>query len=211
MLKNKAKSSTMKLFYSPTSPYVRKVRITAIELGLEDQLELVLTNPWDNPSELAKANPLGKVPTLVIDDNQILFDSPVICEYLDSLHNGQTLFPASGQARWDALRLQALADGILDAAVMIRYDSLRPEAEQYSDMRDRQLNVIRRSLHAIDSEMTRLIGPITIGQIAVACALGYLVFRLPEEDWHQTYPKLDCWYASWLKRESMQVTMPPLV
>jgi glutathione S-transferase len=200
----------MKLFFSPTSPYVRKVRIAAIELGLEDQIELILANPWENPPELAEANPLGKVPALMISDNEILFDSPVICEYLDSLHHGETLFPASGQARWDALHLQALADGILDAAVMIRYDSLRPETEQYSGMRIRQLNVIQRALQSLDSEMTRLIGPVTIGQIAVVCALGYLDFRLPEEDWHRGHPKLDCWYTSWMERESMQVTMPPL-
>jgi glutathione S-transferase len=198
----------MKLFFSPTSPYVRKVRIAAIELGLEDQIELILTNPWDNPPELADANPLGKVPALLISDNEILFDSPVICEYLDSLNREVTLLPSSGQARWDALRLQALADGILDAAVMIRYDSLRPEAEQYSGMRTRQINVIRRALISLCSEMTRLIGPVTIGQIAVACAIGYLDFRLAEEDWRKLHPKLDCWYVSWMQRESMQVTMP---
>ncbi len=199
----------MKLFFSPTSPYVRKVRIAAIELGLADRLELVVTNPWEDPSELTAANPLGKVPALMISDHEILFDSPVICEYLDSLNPEFALFPGSGEARWDALRLQALADGILDAAVMIRYDSLRPAAEQYSGMRARQLNVIRRSLHSLDSEMTRLIGPITIGQIAVACALGYLDFRLPEEDWHKAHSKLDCWYASWKERESIKLTMPP--
>ncbi len=198
----------MKLFFSPTSPYVRKVRVAAIELGVDDQIELISTNPWENPQELADANPLGKVPALIISDNEILFDSPVICEYLDSLNRKVALFPASGGARWDALRLQALADGILDAAVMIRLDSLRPEAEQYSDMRIRQINVIRRALRSVDSEMTRLIGPVTIGQIAIVCALGYLDFRLPEEDWHKVHPKLDCWYSSWMERESMQVTMP---
>jgi glutathione S-transferase len=198
----------MRLFFSPTSPYVRKVRIAAIELGLENQIELITSNPWDNPPELADANPLGKVPTLMISDNESLFDSPVICEYLDNLNSEITLFPDSGQARWDALRLQALADGVLDAAVMIRYDSLRPEAEQYRGMRTRQLNVIRRALVMLDSEVTQLLGPITIGQIAVACALGYLDFRLPEENWHVTHPKLDSWYTRWMKRESMQVTMP---
>jgi len=200
----------MKLFFSPTSPYVRKVRIAAIELGIEDQIELILANPWDNPPELAEANPLGKVPALIIADNQVLFDSPVICEYLDSLNTAVTLFPISGEARWNALRLQALADGILDAAVMIRLDSLRPEAEQNSDVRIRQINVIRRALISLCSEMTRLIGPVSIGQVAVACALAYLDFRLPEEDWHKVHPKLDCWYASWMERESMQATMPPL-
>ncbi len=199
----------MKLFFSPTSPYVRKVRIAAIELGLEDKIELILTNPWENPPELAKANPLGKVPALMTADNKVLFDSPVICEYLDSLDRRETLFPASGKARWDALRLQALADGILDAAVMIRLDSLRPEAEQDSDMRKRQLKLICRALQSLDSEMTRLIGPLTIGQISVACALAYLDFRLPDEDWHKLHPKLDCWYSSWMDRESMQATMPP--
>ena len=180
-------------------------------MGLEDKIELIVSNPWENPPELANANPLGKVPALMIADNQILFDSPVICEYLDSLNKEVVLFPAAGESRWNALRLQALADGILDAAVMIRLDSLRPESEQYSDMRARQLNVIRRALLSLDSEMTRLIGPVTIGQIGVACALAYLDFRLPEEDWHKVHPKLDCWYASWMERESMQMTIPPTV
>jgi glutathione S-transferase len=200
----------MKLFFSPTSPYVRKVRIAAIELGLDEQIELIATNPWDTPSDLTDVNPLGKVPALLISDGEILYDSPVICEYLDSLNESTHLIPLSGQSRWDALRLQALADGILDAAVMIRLDSLRPEAEQYSDMRIRQLKVIRRALQSFDTEMTRLIGPVTIGQIAVACALGYLDFRLPDEDWRQAHPKLECWYSSWLTRESMQATQPPV-
>jgi len=200
----------MKLLFSPTSPYVRKVRVAAIELGLDDQLELILTNPWDTPSELTDANPLGKVPALLISEGEVLYDSPVICEYLNSLSENINLIPLSGQLRWDALRLQALADGILDAAVMIRVDSLRPEAEQNSGMRIRQLKVIRRALQSVDSEMTRLIGPITIGQITVACALGYIDFRLPDEDWRQVHPKLECWYSSWLVRESMQATLPPV-
>jgi len=208
-MKKKGKSLAMKLFFSPTSPYVRKVRITAAELGLEDQIDLILTNPWENPPELADANPLGKVPALMTSENEILFDSPVICEYLDSLNREIDLFPATEEARWNALRLQAIADGILDAAVMIRLESLRPVTEQHSDIRTRQISVIRRALISLCSEMTRLIGPVTIGQIAVACALGYLDFRLPEEDWRKAHPKLDCWYSSWVERKSMQMTMPP--
>ncbi len=199
----------MKLFYAPTSPFVRKVQIVALELGLEDKIELILTNPWENPPELLLANPLGKVPALVISDNEILFDSPIICEYLDSLHTGDKLFPSEGKCRWDVLRIQALADGILDSTVMIRYDSQRPEAEQNHDMQSRQLDVIRRGLKSLCSEMPRLVGPISIGQITVACALGYLDFRLAKLDWRQDHPKLDGWYSSWISRPSMQATMPP--
>ena len=108
----------MKLRSSPTSPYVRKVLVTLAETGQQDRVEAISTNPWDPATDLPRFNPLGKVPALILDDGVVLVDSPVICEYLDSLHDGDRLFPAAGPARWRVLRQQALADGILDAAIL---------------------------------------------------------------------------------------------
>ncbi len=102
----------MKLRYSPTSPYVRKVSVTALELGLTERIARVPTDTQDRESGIAEHNPLGKVPALILDDGGVLYDSPVICEYLDSLHDGPPMFPAAGPARWTALRQQALGDGI---------------------------------------------------------------------------------------------------
>src|SRR3990167_1033017 len=108
----------MKLRYSPTSPYVRKVSVTLIETGLDKNIERVATSVWDPKTDIGKDNPLGKIPTLITDDGAVLYDSPVICEYLDGLHKGPKLFPASGEARWRALRLQALGDGMTDAGIL---------------------------------------------------------------------------------------------
>lgn len=199
----------MKLFFSPTSPYVRKVLVVALELGLDDQIQRLVTNPWDPETELTDYNPLGKVPALITDEDEVLFDSPVICEYLDSLHSGDKLIPPVGPARWHELRLQALADGVLDAAVLMRLEGLRPEEQQSKDWRSRQLNAIRRAVDVAESDSNLFDGAIKIGQISVACALAYLDFRLPEEDWRKGHPNLAHGYASWAARPAMQATMPP--
>ncbi len=116
----------MKLRYSPTSPYTRKVVVTAAELGLGDRIERIPTNTRDPNSDLPRDNPLGKIPTLITDEGDRLYDSPVVCEYLDSLHDGTRLFPPAGGARWRALRLQALGDGIIDATILCVVEGRRP-------------------------------------------------------------------------------------
>jgi len=108
----------MKLRYSATSPYVRKVAVTLIETGLDKNVERIPTNVWDPNTDVGKDNPLGKVPTLIADDGTVLYDSPVICEYLDGLNKGKKLFPTEGEARWRALKLQALGDGMTDAGIL---------------------------------------------------------------------------------------------
>ena len=122
----------MKLRYSPTSPYVRKVMVVALETGLAERIERIPTTvaPTKYNEEVARENPLVKVPALTTDDGMVLYDSPVICEYLDTLHGGQKLFPATGKTRWTALRQQALADGILDAAILGRYEILRASGSE---------------------------------------------------------------------------------
>jgi glutathione S-transferase len=201
----------MKLRWSPASPYVRKVMVAAIEAGLEGRIEKVPTKVGpviENP-ELSRENPLIKIPSLVTDDGITLYDSPVICEYLDSLHSGAKLFPAAGAARWHALRQHALGDGILDAALLARYENtLRPENLRWKDWADGQMRKIRAGIAALEGELDKLSGPVTIGQIAAGCALGYLDFRYASENWRARHPKLAAWYEGFAKRKSMQATQP---
>jgi len=199
----------MKLRYSTTSPYVRKVSVTALELGLDGRIERVPTNTMDPKSDHAADNPLGKVPALITDDGERLYDSPVICEYLDSLHDGARIFPAAGEARWRALRLQALADGILDAAILKMLETRRrPEALRWEGWIKLQDGKIGRALEQLEAEAEALAGPLTIGQITVGCALGYLDFRFPGEAWRATRPALAAWYEGFSDRPSMQQTEP---
>ncbi len=199
----------MKLFFMPTSPYVRKVRVTAIETGLDSRIERVLALVVPEASaELLAENPLGKIPTLVTDGGETLFDSRVICEYLDSLHDGQRLFPAEGGSRWRALRWQALGDGILDAAVGVRYEVLRPEGERSQAWLAKQRAKITRSLAALGEETEALSSaPMTIGQIAIGCALAYLDFRGAVGEWRTSYAPIAAWHDSFSQRSSMKATV----
>jgi glutathione S-transferase len=204
----------MKLRYSPTSPFVRKVIVLAIETGLDARIERVPTTvaPVAPNDDLAHQNPLMKLPTMLTDDGQVLFDSRVICEYLDSLHNGPKVFPPSGMARWIALRQQSLGDGILDAAVLNRYETaVRPKELQWPDWSAGQMRKIRNGLAALDGKVGEgaLSGPLTIGHITVGCVLGYLDFRYPNEGWRARHAGLANWYAEFAKRKSMAATVPP--
>ena len=198
----------MKLLYTPTSPYARKVLILAIESGIDSQIERVNMNPWPEDSSVPEYNPLGKVPALVRDSGPILFDSPVICEYLDGLSSSPRFFP-QGEDRWRALRMQAIADGMLDASVLWRLEAMRPQDKQHAPWSDRQLTVIRQGLAALEHEADALNEPISIAHIAVGCALGYLDFRLGDEDWRTPHPRLASWFATWVERPSMKATEPP--
>jgi glutathione S-transferase len=202
----------MKLRYSPTSPYVRKVMVAALETGLAERIERIQTVvlPTKPNEEVARENPLVKVPALTNDDGLVLYDSPVICEYLDTLHSGPKLFPPTGTARWIALRQQALGDGILDAAILGRYEIQRPKEYQWQDWIDAQLRKVRGALAALEIEVEagELGGPLTIGQITVGCALGYLDFRYQSEEWRARQRRLAAWFDEFSKRKSMQLTVP---
>jgi len=200
----------MKLRYSPTSPYVRKVTVTAIETGLDDDIERVPTNPWDPQTDLPDDNPLGRVPAVLTDEGVTLYDSPVICEYLDSLHDGPGLFPASGAARFDALRRQALGDGLLDAAALRFIETARrPEAYRWSGWIERQSAVVRRVLDRLEAEEVAGFGDdFDIGHVAIACGLGYVDFRAPAERWRESRPRLREWYESVAARPSLAQTVP---
>lgn len=201
----------MKLYFSPASPFVRKVTVTAIETGLDKKIEQVPTTvvPVKPNAELAHDNPLMKVPTLVTDGGESLFDSRVICEYLDSLHDGRKLIPPSGGERWRVLALQGLGDGILDAGILTRYEqALRPAEKQWSEWIAGQTKKVTQSLDLLEADSDLLAGPINLGQITVACALGWLEFRKPTGDVRAGRPKLFRWHDEFSKRPSMQATAP---
>jgi glutathione S-transferase len=198
----------MKLFFTPRSPYVRKVRVTLIETGLDKAVEFIQVDLENPIPDLAKNNPLGKVPTLVRDDGMTLFDSPLVCEYLDSLNKGPKLYP-SGEARWSALRQLALADGVLDALMARRHEARKKDGQPSADYMQKQKEKSDRGLATLEREADRLTGPIKIDQIGVACCLGYLDFRFAKEPWRQDHPKLARWFEEFAKRPSMVQTSPP--
>jgi glutathione S-transferase len=198
----------MKLYYSPTSPYARKVRVVAIEKGLADRVELVVANPWPDPAAVVGVNPLGKVPALVTDDGLALYDSPVICEYLDTLVPAAPLIPRSGATRWQVLRCQALCDGVLDAAVAIVLERRRPEAERSMLSQKRAADAIRRSLAALVPELRTPDAAFDLGQISIAVALGYLEFRLGDLDLGAGQAPVRDWWAATRGRASLTATRP---
>lgn len=199
----------MKLRHSTTSPFARKCVIAAMECGLDDRVEVVPTSPFAADTDLGRDNPLGKVPCLITESGEPLFDSPVICEYLDSLHDGVKLFPASGGARWAQLRLQALGDGILDAAVAKRVETaMRPEDKRWPSWIERQDLAIRRALDVLEQDCGGWGRDFLIGQITVACALGYLDLRFKDDDWRKGRPALAGWFAEASLRPSVAGSAP---
>ncbi|MGJ0394828.1 MAG: glutathione S-transferase family protein [Methylocystis sp.] len=179
------------LRYSPASPYARKIRIAADLLGLSDRIDVASADAADPADSLRRQNPLGKIPTLILEDGSALYDSRVIAEYLDHLAGGGRLTPADPSARFTALRLQALGDGVNDAALLIRYENFsRPEALRSGEAIAHQQGKIDRALDALEAALPT--GAVDIGHIAVACALGYLDLRFAGE-WRAQHPRLVAW------------------
>lgn len=201
----------MKLFYTPTSPFVRKVLVCARELGLADRVETVLLRPSPTHADptLSHENPLNKIPALVRDDGRALYDSPVICEYLDALAGGGKLLPRDGDARWDVLRTQALADGVLDASILVFYERLhRPRELHWAAWLDGQTQKALQGLDALNALAPSFGDDPDLGQIAAACAVGWLEFRAPYGDIRAGRPALAAWYARFAARPSMAATVP---
>lgn len=202
----------MKLWYSSASPFVRKVMIVAHETGQAGDIEIVpVTNSVVKRDEqLAADNPVSKIPTMVLDDGQALFDSRVICAYLDARHSGTRLVPASGAERWRAMTLEALGDAIMDAAVASRYEmTVRPEEARWQGWLDGQMLKITTALDRLDKDWTgTLKGPVTVGTAAIGSALGYLDFRFPDFDWRAGRPALADWYSVFAMRDSMKASDP---
>jgi glutathione S-transferase len=201
----------MKLFHTPTSPFVRKVLIAAHELGLAEGIETTFLrpSPLATDATLSRENPLSKIPVLVLDDGTSLFDSCVICEYLDTLHAREKLVPTAGKERWRVLRTQALADGILEAGIQIFYERAhRPEELQWEAWQDGQAAKARQGLDYLDEHVAELRGAVDLGQIAVASAIGWLEFRKVLPSVRDGRDALFAWYDAFRERPSMKATEP---
>ena len=185
---------------SPASPFVRKVRIAVSVLGLDDKVEVRETDLNDTADSIRKQNPLGKIPALVLDDGDVLYDSRVILEYLDQLAGGGRIIPREPKARFAALRLQALCDGILDAGVLLVYEGrYRPPEMKVQAWVDRQQDKVKRALDALEASPPPLDPVPHVGQIALACALGYGDLRFGGA-WRKDHPKLVAWHDAFAAR-----------
>ena len=196
----------MKIYFSPFSPYVRKCLVAGHELGLNARIELLPSNanPVQRDQKIIAMNPLGKVPTFLTDDGQVLYDSRVICEYLNDLAGG-TLFPRAGKARWETLTLQSLGDGMLDACLLARYEDVaRPEVLRWAEWRAAQLDKVETSLAYLEASPQQLAERVDIGALTVGCALWYLDLRFAGLEWRNRYPKVAQWFATFSLRPSMQ-------
>jgi glutathione S-transferase len=200
----------MKLFYSPASPFARKVIMAAHELGLADEmtLEIAAASPVAPNMALVASNPLGKIPTLLLSDGRALYDSGVIVGYLGSLSE-KSLTPKDGPARWTVLTEHAAADGLMEAALLARYEmALRPEPLRWDDWTQGQMGKIRRALDMFETAERRAGDDLTLADIGVACGLGYLDFRFPDEDWRASRPRLAAFHGAIATRSSYIASDP---
>ncbi|MDD3762094.1 MAG: glutathione S-transferase family protein [Nevskiales bacterium] len=202
-------SQKMRLYSSPTSPYSRKVRVALIEQGQADAVEEIMTDPFSPLPEFLAANPLSRIPTLVTDRGEALPDSNLILDYLQTRSGGLASLPR-GSRRWAALRLQRIADGVIDAAVDTVRERRRPEGIVYTPFLDRQVEVILRSLDLLELEVEHLrLDTPSVVDITVAVALSYLDFRAPYIDWRKRFDALNQWHNAFRGRRSMLDTEPP--
>jgi glutathione S-transferase len=196
-----------KLFYSPASPYARKVLAAAAEKGVAIEVVPVSLSPTARNAEVAAANPLGKVPTLVLDDGAALYDSRVITAWIDA-QPGPALVP-NGAARWAVMTQEALGDGLLDAALLYRYENfLRPEERRWPEWTSGQMAKIDAALDNFEQLAPGFAGRVDLGTVAIGCALGYLDFRFAAKPWRDARPKLASWFDEFAKRPSMASTAP---
>ena len=197
----------MRLYASPTSPFVRKVIVTAHEGGLRDRIEVLFRtiSPLTMDDEVNELNPIGKIPVLATDDGQAILDSKFICEYLDSRMDPDRKVIPEGRDRWNALSLQSLADGIMDSGVLLRFDvTLKPSEYRWDGWQESQLLKIRRTIDHLESRVGDFADQVDVGVISVACALAYLDFRFSDTiEWRTGHPHLMAWFERFRQRESM--------
>jgi glutathione S-transferase len=198
----------MILVYTPSSPFARKVCIVAHEKGLFDQLQLVECSSFADLERVQSFNPVGKIPVLVLDDGTALYDSTVICEYLDETGKGERLTPASGMPRWLALRGQALADDMMAIAVGLTMEFRRPEAARSQPAIERSRRQLMKPLAAMEDDLARLPNTLAMTHISYASILGYLDFRHSDLPWRTSHPRLSSWFDAFSERPSMQATKP---
>lgn len=203
---------SMTLFHNPASPFVRKVLVLLHETGQQHRVALQLSQltPVKPDRALIEDNPLSKIPALRLANGSVIHDSRVILDYLDHQHVGNPLIPRDGAARWRRLTLASLADGVMDAAVMIRYETaLRPVEKHWDEWLDAQRDKIRRALGLLEAEaIAELASHFDVASISVACALGYLDLRHPDLEWRKANPQLAAWFAEVSLRPSMLETVP---
>ena len=198
----------MKCYMMGNSPYARKIRVAAIESGLGDEVEWVTLTREERAELVPAMNPLGKVPVAVLESGQVLLDSPVICAYVDSLNKGPKLIPESGDERWAVLTLEALGDGLGEAVIGVSQEAQKPDDKRTQGVVDRQAGKANSGLAALDKQAGDFNEPPLMGEISVACALGYMEYRDVVPGWRETYPALSGWYANILKRQSFILSAP---
>ena len=204
------KENRLKIYYAAASPFVRKCLVAAAELGLRERIELVsaAAHPINRDKTVVAHNPLGKIPTLIGDDGSVLYDSRVICEYLNGLGDGH-LVPRDGTARFRVLVEQSLADGVMDAAVLTRYETFaRPEPLRWKEWVTGQLEKVNSGLDLLEARAAAFGDRIDLGTIAFGCALGYLDFRFASLGWRDIRPKSAAWFERFGARPSMAATRP---
>ncbi|MDO8288367.1 MAG: glutathione S-transferase N-terminal domain-containing protein [Parvibaculum sp.] len=198
----------MQLFSSPTSPFVRKIRVLIREKGATDKVRETVVAALSDPAELHAANPLGQVPALLLDNGRQIINSPLICQFLDEELGGHKLIPPFGEPHWDDMRLQTIGDGIAEAAVSLSFEGMRPEEQRSPVWTGRWQRAVSRSLDLLEEEAAGLEGDLTLGRIAVACALGYLDFRHDYLGWRNGRPTLTAWYEKISGRPAFKETAP---
>jgi glutathione S-transferase len=202
----------MKLTFSPASPFARKVRIAAIELGLIDKIEFVATAvvPGQPNDEYSRITPLKKLPALILDNGDVVLDSYVIVEYLDELAGGGKLIPPSGPNRWRVKSDHSLLQGMLDSMLLCRYEKMvRPQGLQWQAWSDDHWNRAWSGMARFDKQTEVLSRPVDIVQIALTCVLGYADFRFADCGWRKAYPNLDAFHERMLSRPSVKISVPP--
>ena len=197
----------MKCYITNNSPYARKVRVVAFETGLYDEVEWK-TITREERGDIQNFNPLGKVPVAILDAGDIVCDSPVICAYVDNLTSSRDLIPKTEPKRWNVLTLEALGDGLGEAVIAVSQENQRSNEKRSQGIVDRQTGKAKSALSVLDNAASDFNDPPLMGEIAVACALGYMEFRDIVPGWCETYAKLASWYADILKRQSFTRTAP---
>ena len=202
----------MKLSFSPASPFARKVRIAAIELGLIDRIAFVPTTvaPGTPNDEYAKITPVKKLPVLILDNGDVILDSYVIVEYLDELAGGGKLIPASGAARWKVKSDHSLLQGMLDSMLLCRYERMvRPKELHWSAWSDDHWNRAWVGMKHFENNADMLARPFDVSHIGLVCVLGYADFRFADCGWQKAYPKLNAFHQKMLERPSVKISVPP--
>lgn len=198
----------MKGYATINSPFARKVRMAAIETGQPDLIDWRMLSREQRAEMLPAINPLGKVPVVVLDNGEALYDSPVICAYVDALHGGPKLIPAEGPERWRVLRLEALGDGLAEAVVALAQEGAKAQEQQSPRVIERQGAKVSAALGVLEAEAGAFRDPPSMGEIAAACALGYMDYRAVAAGWRGRHPALAAWYERIGARPSFAQTMP---